>query len=85
MQRPGVLRKLVAGVVGAAILVGAFMLSVVVLAAVAVAGLVGGTWLWWRTRELRKRIREQAAARAQTDGHIIEGEVIRDSESSHPR
>lgn len=78
------MRKLVAGIVGAAVLVGAFMLSVVMLAALAVAGLVGGSWLWWRTRELRKRIREQAAARAQADGHVIEGEVIRDGEPGRP-
>ncbi|HEY5928979.1 MAG TPA: hypothetical protein VIU02_01580 [Burkholderiales bacterium] len=76
-QRPGLLRKLVAAVVGTLILIGAFMLSVVVLAAVAAVGLVGGAYLWWRTRELRKRLREHAQARP-AGGRVIDGEVIRD-------
>lgn len=77
VQRPGLLRKLVAAIAGTLILVGAFMLSIVVLAIVALAGLAGGTYLWWRTRELRKRLREHARARP-ADGRIIEGEVVRD-------
>jgi Flp pilus assembly protein TadB len=76
-RRPGLLRKLAAAVVGAAILVGAFMLSVVVLAVLAVAGAIGGAWLFWRTRALRKRVREQMQAREQAQGRVIEGEVIR--------
>ena len=75
---PGFLRKLAAATVGAIVLVGAFMVSVVVLAGVALAALVGGSWLLWRTRELRKRLREHAQARQQAEGHVIEGEVIRD-------
>jgi hypothetical protein len=76
-QRPGLLRKLVAAVAGTLILVGAFMLSVVVLAVVAAVGLAGGAYLWWRTRELRKRLREHARAQA-AGGRVIDGEVIRD-------
>jgi hypothetical protein len=76
-RRPGLLRKLVATVAAAAIVAGAFMLSVVVLAVLAVAGAVGGAWLWWRTRDLRKRVREQMQAREQAQGRVIEGEVIR--------
>lgn len=82
MQGPGLLRKLVAATLGAVVLVGAFMLSVVVLAVVAVVGLIGGAWLWWRTRELRKRVAqrvaEQMRAREQAEGRVIEGEVLRD-------
>jgi hypothetical protein len=80
VQRPGLLRKLVAAVAGTVILVGAFMLSIVLLAAVATVGLAGGVYLWWRTRELRERLREQARARP-ADGRVIEGEVIRDTET----
>lgn len=76
-QRPGLLRKLAAAVAGTLVLVGAFMLSVVVLAVVATAGLLGGAYLWWRTRELRKRLREQARTRP-VGGRVIDGEVIRD-------
>jgi hypothetical protein len=77
-RRPGLLRKLVAAVAGIALLVGAFMVSVVVIATLAVAGVVGGAWLWWRTRELRKRVREQVRAQEQAQGRVIEGEAIRD-------
>jgi len=83
VQRPGLLRKLVAAIAGTLILVGAFMLSIVVLAVVALAGLAGGAYLWWRTRELRKRLREHARARP-ADGRVIEGEVIRDTETRPP-
>lgn len=79
-QRPGLLRKLVAAVAGSLILIGAFMLSIVVLAVVAAVGLVGGSYLWWRTRELRKRLREHARARP-AGGRVIDGEVIRDTEA----
>lgn len=77
-RRPGLLRKLAATVVGAVVLAGAFMISVAVLAVLAVAGVIGGAWLWWRTRELRKRVREHVSAQEQAQGRVIEGEVIRD-------
>lgn len=83
MQPQGLLRKIAAAIAGALILVGAFMLSIVVLAVVALAGLAGGAYLWWRTRELRKRLREHARARP-ADGRVIEGEVIRDTETRPP-
>jgi Flp pilus assembly protein TadB len=79
-RRPGLLRKLVAAAAGAALLVGAFLVSVVVLAVLALAGAIGGAWLWWRTRELRRRVREQMQAREQGEGRVIEGEVIRNRE-----
>lgn len=77
-RQPGLLRKIVAATLGVVALVAAFMLSVVVLAVVATAGVIGGAWLWWRTRELRKRIAEQVRAREQAAGRVIDGEVIRD-------
>ena len=77
-RRPSLLRKVVGATLGLAALVGAFMLSVVVLAVVATAGVIGGAWLWWRTRELRKRMTEQMRAREQAEGRVIDGEVIRD-------
>ena len=77
-RQPGLLRKVAAAALGVVALVGAFMVSVVVLAVVAAAGVIGGAWLWWRTRELRKRIAEQVRARRQAEGRVIDGEVIRD-------
>jgi hypothetical protein len=75
--KPGLLRKLAAFTLGAVALAGAFMISVVVLAVVATVGVVGGVYVWWRTRELRKRVAEQMRAREQEQGRVIEGEVVR--------
>jgi hypothetical protein len=79
-HRPGLLRKLVAAVAGTLILVGAFMLSIVVLAVVAVVGLAGGAYLWWKTRELRRRLREHARNQP-AGGRVIDGEVIHDTQA----
>ena len=76
-QRLGLVRKLVAAIAGSLLLVGAFMLSVVLLAVFALAGLAGGAYLWWRTRDFRKRLREHVRAHP-ADGRVIEGEVVRD-------
>ena len=86
---PGLLGKLAAALVGAMLLVLGFMFSVVLLSIVAVVGLGVFGYFWWKTRELRKVLREQHAAQQaaqqtyaeratgeQAGGHIIEGEVI---------
>jgi Flp pilus assembly protein TadB len=73
LRRPGFLGKLLAAVAGAVLLVSAFMVSLLVFA-VALAGallLVG--YVWWKTRDLRRQMRERPPG-----GHVIEGEVIRD-------
>ena len=57
----------------AVVLVVAFMFSLVILAAVAAVALVAGTYLWWKTRALRRQMRERPPG-----GHVIDGEVIRD-------
>jgi hypothetical protein len=84
LKEPGPLGKLLALLVGAMLLVLGFMFSVVILAAVVVVGLAAFGWFWWKTRELRKVLREQAEAQAAqaaygpapADGEIIEGEAI---------
>lgn len=85
-SEPGPLGKLVALIVGVGLLVLGFMFSLVILAVVAVAGLAAWGWFWWKTRELRQALREQAAAgpgaretasaRARTGGTVIEGEAV---------
>ena len=54
------------------------------LAVIAVGGLIIGGWLWWKTRAIRQQMKDmQATMQTQqpaTEGHIIEGEVIRESE-----
>lgn len=69
------LGKLVALVAGTALLVLAFVFSVVLLAALVTGGLVLFGYFWWKTRALRKRLRENPPG-----GHVIEGEVIGDRE-----
>jgi hypothetical protein len=79
---PGLLTKVLAVVVGAALLVGAVAVSFV-LFAVALAGiLIFGIYVWWKTRHLRKELSRELSARSQggtvIEGEVIEGEVIRD-------
>ena len=82
-QQPGLIGKILAFIVAAAMLVLGFMFSLVALAVVAVGGLMVWGWLWWKTRAIRQQIREQGLEQGpvSTDfngGQIIEGEVIRE-------
>ena len=72
-RTPGLLSRLLTAGVAIVLLVGALALSLFVIAAGALAAAVAGSYLWWKTRELRRRLREQPRG-----GRIIEGEVIRD-------
>lgn len=70
----GQILALVAAVV---LLVLGFMFSVVLLAVFVVIGLTVGAWFFWKTRHMRKAMREAGATRqAPTEGNVIEGEVI---------
>jgi hypothetical protein len=71
-----VLGKLIAFVAGSALLVLAFMFSVVLLAVLVTGGLILFGYFWWKTRALRKQLRENPRR-----GRTIEGEVIRDDET----
>ncbi len=94
-SRPGLLRKAVT-LVGMVVLGAvALMFSAVLLAVLLVVVAVVGTYLWWKTRELRRQFREmqaqmrqmqEAAARAEPQGEafrgeVYEGEVVRVRES----
>lgn len=75
--------KLVSLILGAAFLVLAFMFSLVALAVVALGGIAIWGWLWWKTRAIRKQMREQPPMEASVDdGYIIEGEVVRETSSA---
>lgn len=74
MHSSGLLSKVVAFAVSAALLALAFMLSVLVFAFVLTGGLLVWGYLWWKTRHLRKQMRERPPG-----GHVIEGEVIRET------
>jgi Flp pilus assembly protein TadB len=73
-SRSGFLGKILTTLASIAVLVIAFMLSLLVFVFVAAIGLLLGGYLWWKTRELRKQMRERPQG-----GRIIEGEVVRDS------
>ncbi len=73
VQEPGLLGKVVAAVVGAIALVVAFMFSVVALAVVAVIVVIAIGYIWWKTRDLRRRLRENPPG-----GRVIDGDAIRD-------
>ena len=60
----------------AVLLVAAFTFSLLVLAILAIVGVLVWGYLWWKTRDLRRQIREQPPG-----GRVIEGEAIRDDES----
>lgn len=81
----GLLGKLFATLLTAALLVLGFMFSVVVLAVVAVLGVLGLGYFWWKTRALRRAIREQQRqARQYGSDDVIEGEATLVREDSIP-
>ena len=93
---PGLLRK-TAAVITMVVLAGvALMFSAILLTAILIIAVFGGAYLWWKTRALRKLMKEQmrgfpphGGATMRSDafagevfkGEVIEGEVIRVDES----
>jgi len=61
------LQRIIGALLGVALFVAAFVFTSLVLAFAAAVGLVIWGWLWWRTRRLRRELRER-------DGTVIEGE-----------
>lgn len=72
----GLLGKALTFASGAVLLIVGLMFSLLVFALAATVALVVLGYLWWKTRELRRQMREQPPA-----GRVIEGEVIRNGES----
>ena len=68
-------------VVTAGVFAVALMFSVVFFAIILTLGLVAWAYLWWKSRDLRKQMREQQGRREAAEGLVIEGEVIREVES----
>lgn len=71
VSEPGLLGKIVTMVAGVLLLAAAFMLPLLVFAVVAVVALGVLGYFWWKTRELRRQMREHPPG-----GRVIEGEVI---------
>lgn len=70
---PSLVSRIAASVIGAIALFVVFMFSVVALAVVSVIILIAVGYLWWKTRDLRRQLRENPP-----DGRVIEGDAIRD-------
>jgi len=85
---PTLLQKIVGAVVMAGVFVLALTFSVALFAVLLTVGVVVWGYLWWKTRAVRKAMREQmdaaggrgpgAGGAARNQGLIIEGEVIRE-------
>ena len=73
----GLIGKILATLVSAVVLVVAFMVSLLVFAVVAAIALVIVGYLWWKTRALRKQMREHTPG-----GRVIEGEVTQHPDGS---
>lgn len=71
------LARALAAIVGAVLLVAAFMIGMVAFVVLLGVGLVTGAWLWFRTRHLRREIEAAASRRedpSRDPGDAIEGE-----------
>ena len=77
---PNLLTRILTVLGGVILLVVGLMFSLVILAAVAVAGLAAWGWFRWKTRELRKAMKQRPAG-----GHVIDGEAIVVDESRSAR
>ncbi len=80
---PGLLTRILSVAAGAVVLIGAVAISFVVFVVVLTALLVIGLYVWWKTRHLRRQLKERLdAQRADVArGETIEGEVISKRES----
>ena len=86
----GVFAQLLTAIASIALLIGAFMFSLVFFAVIAVAGVILWIYFWWKTRAIRAHMRQQMEqqargqgpvstppASAPASGEIIEGEAVR--------
>jgi ABC-type nickel/cobalt efflux system permease component RcnA len=78
--------KTAAVVVGGVMLASAFVVSLAFFAFALAAALVLGGYIWWKTRELRRQMREQFHSQTHShpsgsSGDVIEGVVISRSQT----
>lgn len=81
-KSPSPLRKPVALILTIAMLGLVLMFSAVLLVVIAIVGTLGWAYLWWKTRELRKHMRNYAPREVEREQNasnegVFEGEVIR--------
>lgn len=80
--QPGLVGKALTLLITIALLVLGFMFSVLLVAFAAGVALLAWGYLWWKTRALRRHLREQAAdgmgrQEAPAGGSVFEGEAVR--------
>ncbi len=87
-----IILKIFAMVAAGIALASAFVLSLLFFAVVFAVVLVFGGYLWWKTRDVRKQMRDQMQGRMHAQdppGDVIEGVVISRSQTHedrrHPR
>ena len=73
---PGILRKVAAFFVSAALIGLVLMFSVLIFVAVLTIGAMAWGYLWWKTRDLRKQMRNHPSGDGVIEGEVIEGEII---------
>ncbi len=78
-QPRGPVARAIATLIGALVLVGAFMLGMVAFLVMLGAGLLGGVWLWFRNWRMRRAGASTAgtsphARPGASGGEVIEGE-----------
>lgn len=91
----GIVGTLLTVILGAVAVVGAVLFSVVILAVALAVGAVLVGYFWWRTRHVRRQLREHAARQQAAQaaaappgsgeappsgGTVIEGEFVREPE-----
>lgn len=89
---PSLLRKAATLVVTAALAAVALMFSAVALTLILILALIVGAYLWWKTRAMRKQMRDFPPYRTQAEsdvfqgerfvGDVIEGEAVRVDQSA---
>jgi hypothetical protein len=62
---PGLLSRIAGIALGTVVLAASLLVSAIVFAVLLVVAVVAGGYLWWRTRDLRRQVREQRAAAAE--------------------
>jgi ABC-type bacteriocin/lantibiotic exporter with double-glycine peptidase domain len=80
---PGLFTRILTVAAGTLVLIGAVAISFVVFVVVLTALLVIGLYLWWKTRHLRRQLKERMDAQraGAARGETIEGEAIHKRES----
>ena len=77
-NQPGVLGKIALAVSTVALAGVALMFSAVLLSGILIVGTIAGAWLWWKTREVRRQMRQmqEAMQNAQARSTTTAGETF---------